>query len=170
MQLWKASLLLGYLLAMTAFSMYVVARLWAAEPIAQQAAGDPHLFGRESPVSQELRLLLLVLVTGALGSSVYALKSLADYIGECKLQESWFTFYLVQPWEGAGIAFIFYVVLRGGFFAGVNSDFKTVNAYGLSAMAALVGIFSDIAFGKLREVFEIMFKPTDTRSGGIRPR
>ena len=63
-------------------------------------------FGCRWQITDELRLLLLVLLTGALGSSVFALKSLADYLGDQKLTESWFTYYLIQPAEGAGIAFV----------------------------------------------------------------
>jgi hypothetical protein len=129
--------------------------------------GDLYLLGTAYSISQEVRLLLLVLLTGALGSCVYGLKSLADYIGDKMLHESWFTYYLVQPFKGAGIALIFYVVLRAGFLAGVNADAKAVNPYGISAIAALVGVFSDKAFGKLREVFTTMFNSKDTRTGAI---
>jgi hypothetical protein len=132
-----------------------------------QSKGTWNFFPWSWQISQESRLLLLVLLTGALGSSVYALKSLADYLGDKKLYESWFTFYLVQPFEGAGVAYIFYLVMRGGFLAGTNSDAKAVNPYGISAIAALVGIFSDLAFAKLREVFESLFQPKDDRTGAI---
>ena len=54
-------------------------------------------FGTQTPINQELRLLLLVLMTGCFGASVFGLKSLADYIGNRNLTESWFTFYLVKP-------------------------------------------------------------------------
>jgi hypothetical protein len=118
-------------------------------------------------INDELRLLLLVLFAGALGSSVYALKSLADYIGDGKLVESWFTFYLIQPLEGAGIAFIYYVVVRGGFFSGSSGDLKTVNVFGVSAIATLVGVFSDKAFLKLKELFDTLFKAEDDRTDNI---
>ena len=116
-------------------------------------------------ISQEVQFLLLVLALGALGSSVYALKSMADYIGQAKLCEPWFTFYLIQPLEGAGVALILYLVIRGGFLGGLSVDLK--NQTGICATAALAGAFSDIAFMKLREVFESLFKPKDDRGGKI---
>ena len=122
-----------------------------------------HLF----QISQELQLLLLVLFSGALGSSVYATKSLADYRGAGKLYGSWYSFYFIQPLEGAGIALIFYFAVRGGFMAGTGADVKAVNPFGMCAIAALAGAFSDIAFSKLREVFETLFKPKDDRPGKI---
>ena len=126
-------------------------------------------FGWHWQITDELRFLLMVLLAGALGSSVFALKSFADYLGNEKLSESWFTFYLIQPVEGAGIAFVFYVVVRGGFFSGTSTDLKTVNMFGVCAIAALAGMFSDTAFQKLNEVFDTMFKAnvTDARSGKI---
>jgi len=118
-------------------------------------------------ISLEVQLLLLVLFTGAFGSSVYALKSLADYEGDDKLYGSWFTFYLIQPFEGAGIAFLLYLVIRGGFLTGTGADVRTVNQFGVCAIAGLAGAFSDTAFLKLREVFLSLFKPKDDRGGKL---
>ena len=114
-------------------------------------------------ITVEVQLVLLVLFTGAFGSSVYALKSIADFIGMKELCESWFTFYLVQPWEGAGIAFLFYMVMRGGLLAGSGADVKALNPFGITALAALVGAFSDKALGKLRDVAEALFAAKDAR-------
>jgi hypothetical protein len=118
----------------------------------------------------EAQLLLLVLLTGAFGSAVYALKSLADYRGDGKLYQTWGTYYLIQPLEGAGIAFLLYLVIRGGFLAGTGLDLKTVNLFGICAIAGLAGAFSDTAFLKLREVFQVLFKPQDNRGGKDAPK
>ena len=126
-------------------------------------------FFRAGPwtISQEVQLLLLVLFTGAFGSCVYALKSLADYRGDDQLYETWFTYYLIQPFEGAGIAFLLYLVVRGGFLAGTSGDVKTVNQFVMCGIAGLAGAFSDTAFLKLREVFQTLFKPQDARGGKL---
>lgn len=121
------------------------------------------------PINQEVQILLMVLFTGALGSCIYALKSLADYRGDGKLYETWFTYYAIQPFEGAGIAYLLYLVIRGGFLAG-GADGKTVNAFGMCAIAGLAGAFSDTAFLKLREVFQTLFKPQDDRGGKLTPK
>jgi hypothetical protein len=129
---------------------------------------DWHLFllGTKK-INLEVQLLLLVLFTGAFGSCVYALKSLADYQGEDKLYASWFAYYLIQPFEGAGIAFLFYLLIRGGFLAGASADVKTVNQFVVCAIAGLAGAFSDTALIKLREVFQSLFRPTDDRGGKL---
>jgi hypothetical protein len=131
---------------------------------AGSSIGEWRVFGCPINIRQEPRLILIVLFTGALGACMYGLKSLADYLGERKLIESWFTFYVIQPPIGAGIALIFYLVIRGGFLAGTNFDAATVNPFGIAAVAGLVGMFSDRAFAKLREVFLTLFKSDDTRS------
>jgi hypothetical protein len=118
-------------------------------------------------ISLEVQLLLLVFFTGAFGSSIYALKSLADYQGDDKLYVSWFPYYVIQPFEGAGAAFLLYLVIRGGFLTGTSADAKTVNQFGMCAIAGLAGAFSDTAFIKLREVFQTLFKPKDDRGGKL---
>ncbi len=120
-------------------------------------------------ISQEVQLLLLVLCVGSFGSSVYAGKSLADFQGTGKLYRPWILFYLIQPLEGAGIAFLFYLLIRAGFLASGGMDVKAVNQFGMCAIAGLAGTFSDIAFMKLREVFLTLFKPQDDRGGKISP-
>jgi hypothetical protein len=118
-------------------------------------------------ISLEMQLLLLVLCTGAFGASIYGLKSLADYLGQEKLYKSWSLYYFIQPIEGAGVAFLLYVAIRGGFLAGTGTDVKSVNQFGMCAIAGLAGAFSDLAFLKLREVFQTLFRPQDDRGGKI---
>jgi hypothetical protein len=122
------------------------------------------------PLSADVQLLLMALIIGSFGSSVYALKSLADYRGENKLFESWVSFYIVQPFEGAGVATLLYLVVRGGFLAGSGGDTKSINQFGICAIAGLAGAFSDTALMKLREVFLTLFKPQDDRGGKQGPK
>jgi hypothetical protein len=114
-----------------------------------------------------VQLLLIVIFTGAFGSSVYALKSLADYRGDKKLYSPWSTFYLIQPFEGAGAAFLLYLLIRGGVLTGSGVAMQAENRFGMCAIAGLAGAFSDIAFLKLREVFLNLLKPTDNRGGKL---
>ena len=41
------------------------------------------------------------------------------------------------------------------------------NQFGIIAIATLVGVFSDKAFLKLDEIFKMLLKPDDTRTGKI---
>lgn len=162
-----------YLILVALVTCGVVYTLWLLQyPDPSQKGGivqaDWSVFGIHlAAIDKDAQMLLLVVLMGAFGSSVYALKSLADYKGEGKLMHSWLTFYFVQPVEGAGIAVLLYLVIRGGFLAGTGSDIKNANTFGMCAIAGLAGAFSDTAFAKLREVFDTLFKPTDTRGGKL---
>ena len=124
-------------------------------------------FTLEWPITREIQLLLMVLIAGALGSFVHALKSLADFIGNRTAVSSWAWWYLTRPCLGATMALIFYAVLRGGFLTGTPADVRVVNPFGAIAVAALVGMFADNAAQKLAEIFETLFKAEDRRSGRL---
>lgn len=118
-------------------------------------------------ISVELRLILLVVLVGAFAACIFGLNSFVNYAGEQKLSANWMWLYFARPLLGAGIAFVFYLVIRGGFLAGTNVDAKAVNPFGFVAVAALVGMFSDAALMKLNEVFDTLFRAKDTRKEGL---
>jgi hypothetical protein len=122
------------------------------------------VWGVEHSITLELRLILLVLAVGGFAACIAGMKSFADYVGEDRLSSKWYWFYYAEPFVGAGMAFVFYLVMRGGLMTGTGADIKAVNPYGFAAVAALVGMFSDAAFRKLNEVFDTLFQARDTRS------
>jgi hypothetical protein len=122
------------------------------------------VWGVEYTITLELRLILLVIVVGGFAACISGMKSFADYVGEDKLSSKWYWFYYAEPFVGAGLAFVFYLVMRGGLLTGTNADIKAVNPFGFAAVAALVGMFSDAAFRKLNEIFDTLFQAKDTRS------
>jgi hypothetical protein len=138
-------------------------------PILSSSKGTLVLFGTEFPISRELHLLLLVLVAGALGSYVHAIKSLADFLGNRTLTASWFWWYVTRPFLGMALAVIFYAAIRGGFVAGSPADVKSVNPFGVVAVAALVGMFADKASQKLAEIFDTLFTTDDRRMDKLVP-
>jgi hypothetical protein len=136
---------------------------------AGETTGAWKIFWWTRTISNEPRLLLLVIFAGAFGASIMALRSLADYRGLRKLMNAWTIHYLVRPPSGAGVAFVFYLVIRGGFMAGTDADIGASTPFGVVAVAALAGMFSETAFVKLREVFNTMFKTekADDRTEGL---
>ena len=114
-------------------------------------------------ITREGQLLLLVVTAGALGSYIHAIRSLTDYIGNRVLVASWFWFYVTKPFVGIAMALVFYAALRGGFVAGSTADVKSVNPFGVFALAGLVGMFSDKASVKLGEIFEALFRTAEQR-------
>lgn len=112
----------------------------------------------------ETRLILLVMLVGAIGSYVHAASSFVDYLGNRTFISSWGWWYLLRPFIGMMLALLFYFVFRGGFVtAGINQGGDAaasfINPFGIAALAGLVGMFSKVAADKLNEVFVTLFRP-----------
>jgi hypothetical protein len=102
-------------------------------------------------------LLLLVVITGALGAVIHMFTSFADFVGNRRFYASWVAWYLLRPVIGAALALLTYFALRGGFFSG-SLQSGAVNPYGVAALSGFAGLFSKQATDKLREVFETLFR------------
>ncbi|ASZ10177.1 hypothetical protein KTO58_24910 [Chitinophaga pendula] len=107
-------------------------------------------------------LLVLVAATGFLGSMVHIASSFTNYIGANEFKRSWMLWYFVKPFTGAAVAVIFYFVFRAGFL-NVGDNGGSINLYGIIALSALSGLFTDKATLKLEEIFTVIFKPKDDR-------
>lgn len=111
-------------------------------------------------------LLLLVALMGFLGNMVHVATSLTTYVGMGTFQRNWVLWYFVKPFTAAGLAIILYFIIRAGFLS-YGSGASSVSLYGILALAALAGLFTDSATLKLKEVFEVIFKPKDDRTGKL---
>jgi hypothetical protein len=123
-----------------------------------QSLGDPScvsVFSRTFPLWNEQRLLLIVILSGALGGLLHALRSLAWYVGNRDLKRSWLLSYVLLPFTAGAVAFVFYVVIRGGFFSAGSSMAQT-STFGFAALSVLVGMFSGPAVLKLKQVSETL--------------
>ncbi len=109
-------------------------------------------------ITREVQLLLIVLAAGALGCLIHGLRSIAVFIGNRNAVSSWFWWYITRPLLGMAMSLIFYSLLRGGFLAGTQADAKVISPFGVLAIGALVGMFTDKAVGKLAEIFDMLFR------------
>jgi hypothetical protein len=116
------------------------------------------------PISDEVRLLLIVGLAGALGSLVHVFRSLSWYVGNRKLVRSWLVKYVLLPFVGTTLALVFYFVIRAGFFSPAGPVEQT-NPFHLAALAALAGMFSDQVAEKLKEVLETLLATPEGRRG-----
>ena len=130
-------------------------------------AGKPpsmYFFGVEFNPNLDVRLILLVVVVGALGAFIHSATSFADYVGNRELVASWTWWYLLRPFVGAALAVLMYFVIRAGFVtgtslpAGAAEAAKFINPFGIAALAGLAGLFTKQATDKLDEVFSTLFK------------
>jgi hypothetical protein len=106
-------------------------------------------------INFELRLLILVLLAGALGSSIHAASSFSLYKGIGTLDLKWMSWYFMRVPVGAGLAVVITLLIQGGIFS--PQDFDKTNPFSTLGLAALVGLFSTQALAKLREIFNTMF-------------
>ncbi len=124
--------------------------------------------GYSFDIGPDARLLLLVLLAGALGSFIHALQSLVDFSGNTTLKSSWTWWYVARPFLGMALALVFYAALRGGLVAGTPSAVKDINPYGIFTIGALAGMFSDKATQKLADIFDVLFKADDKRKDKLK--
>ena len=109
-------------------------------------------------------ILILVALGGFAGNMIHIATSFTTFIGDKKFEKSWVLWYCVKPFTASALALGFYFVFRGGFLS-TTSEAPNINLYGVMTIAVLTGLFTDTATLKLKEVFEVLFKPKDERTG-----
>ncbi|MFC7303938.1 hypothetical protein ACFQVC_06885 [Streptomyces monticola] len=122
---------------------------------------SPHLL-------RETRLFIVVAAVGGLGAVIHTLRSLYWYVGNRGLRRSWVLMYVLEPFAGSGLALIVYFVLRGGLTTTMASS-SDINPYGVTALGALVGMFSRETAGKLRAVFAMLLAPAEKGADSMAP-
>jgi len=109
-------------------------------------------------ITDEKRLFLIILLAGALGGLVHSLRSFYWYAGNRKLVTSWASMYITLPILGSTMAAVFYFVIRGGFFS-PQSQVSDTSPFGFAAVGSLIGMFTEQAAMKLRQIAETFFAP-----------
>ncbi len=159
-------LIMAYLVLAAVFLLYGVVQFWPppapATGTAPTSSAVAFLFWTLS-ISDEVRLIIIVAMAGALGSLVHALRSLYWYVGNRELVFSWLAMYVLLPFVGATLALVFYFVIRGGFFS-PEATIEQTSPFGFAGLGALVGMFTEQAVLKLKEVAEtLLSKPQEGR-------
>ena len=155
--------LAAFLILMVALCLYGLVILWPAPvpagPPDQNVPSKITVLIWTLWIYDEVRLLLIVSLAGTLGTLIHEIRSLYWYIGSRALVRSWIAKYLMQPFAGTALAVVFYLVIRGGFFS-PQAGFKQTSPFGFAALGAMVGMFSEQAVLKLKEVAEtVLAKP-----------
>lgn len=139
------------LIVFTLWAIYSIVMLWP-----QDTDGAVQYLLWRIALADETRLLIIVILAGALGSMIHTHRSFYYHIGNRDFGASWIPFYIVRPFVGAILALVFYLVIRGGFFA-QGSSVEATSPFGFAALAGLVGLFSEQAILKLKQVAETLF-------------
>jgi hypothetical protein len=149
-------LLLGaYLVLLTGLALYAIVALWP-RPCPEGTVALGRFLFWTFPRGCEVALILLVFSTGVLGGLIHALRSLYWYVGHRNLKTSWLAMYLLLPLVSGSLGVVFYIVIRGGLFSpDLGSD--AMNPIGFAAVSAIVGLFSEQAVRKLKQVAGTLF-------------
>ena len=142
----------AYLIA-AAFLLYTLSVVWPAE--AENAKGVS-IFFWTVPLSNDVRLIWLVVISSALGSYIHTVTSFTLYAGQQTLSPHWLSWYILRPAISAALAVIFYFTLRAGLFSGSSAD-QTINPFGIAAISGMVGMFAKQATEKLSKIFDTIF-------------
>lgn len=116
------------------------------------------------------QMTVLAALCGALGATLHALGSLVAFVGNGRFVASWTLWYLAQPIRGAVLACGVYWASYGDLL----SPSAASNASAGLGLMFMVGLFSDPALEKLREVFLVLFRTgtklrTDPLESGRKP-
>jgi hypothetical protein len=147
------------------FAVYCLIAVWPVNGSARGATVS-NVAGIRLSLDQDQRLFVVVAVTGALGGLIHSARSLYAYVGYRTLLRSWLLFYLSLPFIGAGLAVLFYLILRGGLVTGTAAQ---VNFFGFAAISALVGLFTPEAALKLKQIFTTLLAPTPPGRDSLPP-
>jgi hypothetical protein len=165
---------LAIAVAATILLIYGLVAMWPESSAAGQATptqpqSSIAFLGWHFNLSSDARLFVIVAIAGGLGGMVHTVRSLGWYVGNRELKWSWVPFYVLLPIIGGSLATVFYLVLRAGLFS-TSTPTTDANVYGFAALAALVGVFSEQALEKLREVFSsILTKAPEGRDAAPAP-
>ncbi len=139
-ELLASSKLLGvYLLTVTLGAIYLLIYTWPES-------------GEDEP-----SIILTALLAGALGSQIHALASFAAHTGSKQFDSAWTWWFIFRPVLGALLALVFYFSIRGGLLLMVDGGATEIRVSGVAAIAMLVGLFTEQATHKLKELFDTLF-------------
>lgn len=138
---------------------YFLFQVWPPTPWPTNADSIPlKIFTWRFYATLDQRLILLVIIAGALGSYIHTARSFGDYVGNRKFVTSWTWWYMLRWFVGIALALVVYFSIRAGFMTGGDAG-SGMNPYGVATLAGLAGLFSKQAADKLEEVFSVAFKP-----------
>lgn len=103
----------------------------------------------------ERRLFLIAGLAGALGGALQMARSYAGHLGRGSWDPRWLPWYRLRIPAGVGLALLFYVALRAGFYTDQATS-AGVNPFGVVVLCALAGLFSREALEKLDELFDTL--------------
>ena len=157
---WIKVILLGfYLLIIPVILVFFIIDFW---PVKVGDTWSNTTMILKIGLSFHLRMLLLVLLSGALGSYIHVATSFSYHIAKRDFEPHWYWWYWMRLPIGATLALVFIMIIQGGLFVAPagNNDATPITTIGV---AALIGLFSRHALEKLRDIFDVVFNPREKK-------
>lgn len=105
------------------------------------------------------RNLMVTMFAAGAGAMITTAMGYLEHASDKRdFQASFVPWYFARPAIAVMLGVVFYFLVKGGLLVTVGQvPAAELNVYGLAGLAALVGMFSKRAVGKLREVFGTLF-------------
>ena len=155
---WKKTGLIIYFLVLFFLLMFLLLKLWpqtveTGEESAPAEKETWNLWRLSLEITEEVRFILIVIIMGALGGSLYSVRAFTIHVGRDTFEVSWICWYFLRPLTGSVLAVIFYFAFRAAFFS-LSASTGDLNVFGIATLGGIVGIFSKETIDKLKELFE----------------
>lgn len=151
-----AFVLVAVLATVAVLDLIAILQLWPSTDSSGALITSHRVLGSAVRLSADGNIMVVAVLSGTLGASIHSIKSAVWYVGQRQLRWRWVLFYLTLPVIAAALGLFFYWLLRGGLVTGAGSV-DALSPYGVAAIAALVGLFSEQALQMLLNVFETLF-------------
>ncbi len=149
-----------YTALMLLFGTYNLVSVWPSNSTELVSNATQTVILRGTNISfslgPETLVMLVIIIVGAVGACVFSLWSIAKHVARKDFTARWFVWYLLRPFTGAGLALLFYFLVRGGLLT-IGSNLQNLNLIVIAGISALVGMFSEQALQKLRELADSTF-------------
>ena len=111
-----------------------------------------------------LKILLMVMLLGALGGQLHAITSFSAYWANQTFVSTWTFYYLIRPLVGALLALVIYLCLLGGVLGLSVGQTNSTSNLGIGAACFLTGLCSEMAIEKLIEMFRLVFQTEQAKN------
>ncbi|UCH92746.1 MAG: hypothetical protein JSV88_20955 [Candidatus Aminicenantes bacterium] len=158
---WIKLMLLGFFLLIIPFILvFFIIDFWPIKDTSNAWTTSTMILNFQ--LSFPLRMLLLVLLAGALGSYIHVATSFSYHIAKRDYEPHWYWWYWMRLPIGAALALMFIMIIEGGIFI-TTTGTNHANPVTTIGIAALIGLFSRHALEKLRDIFDVIFNPREKK-------
>jgi hypothetical protein len=151
-----------YTVIVLSFGTYSLASVWpsTSTELASNATITVTLRGTGVSFSlgPETLVIVVMIIAGAMGACVFSLFAIAHHLGAKDFAVEWQAWYFLRPFTGSGLAMIFYFLVRGGVLT-LGASLQNLNLIVVAGLSGLIGMFSEQALHKLRDLADTMFGP-----------